>query len=114
MKPKRRPPTGNVRRVQHINGNIPSVMTNKAGRTVQCESHNERRAVMRWERDKSVKAYASQPEALKFVDKHGKSHTYIPDFKVWMITGSITLCEISIRERMEKRRIYPSAAMRQV
>lgn len=101
MKPKRRPPSGSVRRVQHIAGNIPIIITNKTGRTVQCESHLEYRAALRLDRDPTVRDYASQCETFYYVDKKGKLHTYTPDFKVWRVDGTTEILEITVSTRFE-------------
>ncbi len=100
---KRRPPPRNVRRVQHIDGNIPIIHTNKAGRTIQCESYLEYRAAIKLDHDSHIKDYISQPETIHFVDKKGKPRRYTPDFLVWSFDGATTLLEITVRERFENQ-----------
>jgi hypothetical protein len=100
---KRRPPTGNVRRVQAIGNNTRFTLVSKSGRSIQCESFEERKLVLLLERDRTVKDYLSQPEILTFVDKHGKHHRYVPDFKVWYIDSSVALHEVTIEERRQQK-----------
>lgn len=106
---KRRPPEGNVRRVAPIGNNLRGVFTNKAGRTVQFESFAEQTFLLRLDRSRDVKDYVSQPERFDFLDAKGKSHRYVPDFKVWKYDGSIEIHEITRTERQDK----PSIRLRE-
>jgi hypothetical protein len=63
---KRKPPVGNSRRVQYIDGNSRYVITNKAGKTVQCESFQERKLALLLERDHTVVDYTSQPDPFHY------------------------------------------------
>ncbi len=96
---KRKPPAGNVRRVQPIGGNLRYTITTKTGRTVQCESHLERRLALRLDHDKGIKDYGSQPETYHFVGKDGKKHRYTPDFIAWTVRGETQIHEVTIPER---------------
>ena len=96
---KRKPPEGNVRRVQAIDRNVRYTITNKSGQTQQCESHLERRLALRLHRDKSIRDYRSQPETIYFIDDEGKRHRYTPDFQAWTISGSTQIHKVTIPER---------------
>lgn len=105
MKLKRKPPAGNVRRVQHIDGNTRYTITSKAGDTVQCESYLERKLVLQWERDQAIVRYMSQPEILTYIDEKGKSRTYVPDYKVWRKDGTIEIHEVTVEGRLKEKPI---------
>ncbi len=98
---RRRPPQGDQRRVQPIGDNLRGVVTNKKGVTVQFESELEHRLILLLERDHSVANYRSQPEKLLYIDDKGKRHTYIPDFKVWLVNGIIQIHEVTVLQRLE-------------
>jgi hypothetical protein len=98
---KRKPPSGNVRRVRSTGQNICGVLTNKAGRTVQFESFAEHSLLMQLDRDPQVTDYASQPETLAFIDEGGKTRHYTPDFLVWYADGRQALHEVTRTERAE-------------
>ncbi len=100
---KRKPPSGNVRRVISLGNNFRGVTTNKRGRLVQFESEQERKLVLLLERDSTVADYISQPEVLSFRDASGRQRTYTPDFKVWRTDGQIELHEVTIETRRETR-----------
>ena len=100
---KRNPPKGNVRRVQPIDGNFRYTITNKTGQTQQCESHLERKLALLLHRDKQVKDYCSQPETAHFIDAEGGKHRYTPDFKVWIVNGSIQIHEVTVPERRAQK-----------
>ena len=107
---KRKPPDGNVRRVAPIGTNSRSTIRNKNGRTIQCESFSgERKRTVRFDRDPTVKDYKSQPERIPSVDSEGKKHTYVPDFMVWKVDGSIEIHEVTRSER----RLLPNAQRRE-
>ena len=72
MSMKRKPPTGNVRRVISLGNNFRGVATNKQGHLVQFESEQERKLILLLERDPQVVDYVSQPETLIFSDKQGR------------------------------------------
>jgi hypothetical protein len=91
---KRKPPSGNVRRIAPIEGNLRYTITGKADQTVQCESFQERKLTLLFDRDPGIRTYISQPERLTYLDAAGKTRTYTPDFMVWRVTG-----EIEIKER---------------
>src|SRR5713226_6163121 len=99
---KRKPPTGNVRRVAPIGENLRYAITSKDGETVQCESFQERKLAFVFERDPTVQAYRSQPERVAFTDSQGALHTYVPDFIVWKTTGEIEIHEVTLTSRREK------------
>jgi hypothetical protein len=107
---KRKPPSGNVRRVASIAGNLRYTITSKADQTVQCESFLERKLTLRFDRDPSIRSYISQPERLTYLDGEGKSHTYIPDFMVWKTTGEIELHEVTLTSRSCEKHIQERAA----
>ncbi|MFL5654634.1 MAG: hypothetical protein ACJ8CB_10715, partial [Ktedonobacteraceae bacterium] len=65
---KRKPPPGNVRRVATIGKNLRYTITSKAHETVQCESFQERKLTLLFDRDPTVQEYRSQPERLAFTD----------------------------------------------
>ena len=99
---KRKPPTGNVRRVAPIDNNLRYAITSKDDETVQCESFQERKLTFVFDRDPTVQAYRSQPERFAFTDSQGTSHTYVPDFIVWRTTGEVEIHEVTRTERQEK------------
>jgi len=99
---KRKPPTGNIRRVAPIGENLRYAITSKDGETVQCESFQERKLAFVFERDPTVQAYRSQPERVAFTDSQGALHTYVPDFIVWKTTGEIEIHEVTLTSRREK------------
>ena len=99
---KRKPPTGNVRRVAPISENLRYAITSKDDETVQCESFQERKLTLVFDRDPTVQAYRSQPERFAFTDSQGASHTYVPDFIVWKTTGEVEIHEVTLTSRQEK------------
>jgi hypothetical protein len=99
---KRKPPPGNVRRVAPIGKNLRYTITSKAHETVQCESFQERKLTLLFERDPTVQEYRSQPERLAFTDAQGTSHTYVPDFVVWKTTGEVEMHEVTLTERLDR------------
>lgn len=99
---KRKPPAGNVRRVAPIGKNLRYAITSKADETVQCESFQERKLTLLFDRDSTVQEYRSQPERFAFTDTQGTSHTYVPDFMVWKTTGEVEIHEVTLTERQEK------------
>jgi TnsA endonuclease N terminal/TnsA endonuclease C terminal len=99
---KRKPPAGNIRRVAPIGHNLRYTITSKADETVQCESFQERKLSLLFERDNSILEYRSQPERFAFTDSGGKSHTYVPDFMVWRTTGEIEIHEVTLTERQDR------------
>ena len=108
---KRKPPEGNVRRVRSNGQNLRYTITNKAGQIVQCESHQERKLALLFERDDQVTDYRSQPEILSWYDARGKVHHYVPDFQVWRQDGRIELHEVTLTHRHEKSEARQEAAM---
>jgi len=102
---KRKPPRGNVRRVAPIDNNLRYAITSKDDETVQCESFQERKLTLVFDRDPTVQAYRSQPERFAFTDSQGTSHTYVPDFIVWRTTGEVEIHEVTRTERQEKVKI---------
>jgi hypothetical protein len=96
---KRKPPPGNVRRVASIDNNLRYAITSKADETVQCESFQERKLTLLFDRDSTVQEYRSQPERFAFTDTFGNSRTYVPDFMVWKTTGEIEIHEVTLTER---------------
>lgn len=103
MSMKRKPPTGNVRRVISLGNNFRGVTTNKQGHLVQFESEQERKLILLLERDPLVVDYISQPETLIFSDEKGHQRRYTPDFQVWRATGQIELHEVTVQSRRESR-----------
>lgn len=99
---KRKPPAGNVRRVAPIGENLRYAITSKDDEIVQCESFQERKLTLVFDRDPTVQAYRSQPERFAFTDSQGVSHTYVPDFIVWKTTGEVEIHEVTLTERQEK------------
>lgn len=98
MSLKRKPPTGNVRRVAAIGSNLRGTLTNKAGRIVQFESFAERSLLLRLERAPSIRDYASQPETFHSEDVS----RYTPDFLVWKQDGSMEIHEVTRSERRKR------------
>jgi hypothetical protein len=111
---KRKPPSGNVRRVASIAGNLRYTVTSKADQTVQCESFLERKLTLRFDRDPSIRSYTSQPERLTYVAASGKSHTYVPDFMVWKTSGEIELHEVTLTSRSNDKHIQERASAARV
>ena len=99
---KRKPPTGNVRRVAPIDTNLRYAITSKAGETVQCESFQERKLTLLFDRDSTVLEYRSQPERFAWTDSQGTSHTYVPDFMVWKTSGEVEIHEVTLTERQDR------------
>jgi len=107
---KRKPPDDNVRRVASIGTNSRSTVRNKNGRTIQCESFSgERKLTLGFDRDPTVRDYQSQPIRIPYDDTDGKKHSYVPDFMVWRVDGSIEIHEVTRSER----RILPNAQRRE-
>jgi|SRR2546429_2213249 len=99
---KRKPPTGNIRRVVPISSNLRYTITSKADETVQCESFQERKLTLLFDRDESIQEYRSQPERFAFTDSGGKSRAYVPDFMVWRKTGEVEIHEVTLTERRDR------------
>lgn len=99
---KRRPPAGNVRRVVAISNNLRGTITSKTGRIVQYESFAERSLLLRLERDRTVRDYASQPETFVFQAPDGHMHRYTPDFIVWHTTDHIEIHEVTLSHRTDR------------
>ncbi len=99
---KRKPPTGNIRRVAPIGNNLRYAITSKADETVQCESFQERKLTLLFDRDPTIQEYRSQPLQFTFTDTQKKTHTYVPDFMVWKTTGEIEIHEVTLTSRQEK------------
>ncbi len=107
---KRKPPDKNVRCVASIGSNSRSTIYNKNGRTIQCESFSgERKLTLGFDRDPTIRDYQSQPIRIPYDDSDGKKHTYVPDFMVWRVDGSIEIHEVTRSER----RILPNAQRRE-
>ena len=51
---KRKPPAGNIRRVAPISNNLRYAITSKADETVQCESFQERKLTLLFDRDPTI------------------------------------------------------------
>ncbi len=102
---KRKPPAGNVRRVAPIGNNLRYSVASKADETVQCESFQERKLTLLFDRDPTVQAYRSQPERFAFTDSRGTPHTYTPDFMVWKTTGEVEIHEVTLTSRQDRFRI---------
>lgn len=99
---KRKPPAGNIRRVTPIGTNLRYAITSKEGKAVQCESFQERKLALLFDRDPTVQEYRSQPERFAFTDSEGNSRTYVPDFIVWKTSGKIEIHEVTLTERLER------------
>lgn len=112
---KRKPPPGNVRRVAAIGGNLRYTITSKANETIQCESFQERKLTLLFDRDPTIHAYRSQPERFPFIDTQGKAHTYVPDFLVWRTGGEVEIHEVTLSARRDQPRLRErEAAARRV
>src|SRR6266705_3169755 len=61
---KRKPPTGNVRRVAPIGNNLRYAITSKADETVQCESFQERKLTLLFDRDPTIQEYRTPSRFL--------------------------------------------------
>src|SRR3989441_12116885 len=70
---KRKPPAGNVRRVAPIGNNLRYAITSKANETVQCESFQERKLTLLFDRDPTIREYRSQPMQFTFTDAQKKT-----------------------------------------
>lgn len=99
---KRKPPTGNVRRVAAIGNNLRYAVTSKANETIQCESFQERKVTLLFDRDPTVQEYRSQPERFTFTNAQGISRSYTPDFMVWKTTGVIEIHEVTLTSRQDR------------
>jgi hypothetical protein len=99
---KRKPPAGNVRRVAPIGNNLRYAITSKDDETVQCESFQERKLTLLFDRDSTIQAYRSQPERFTFTDNLGTSHTYVPDFIVWKTSAEIEIHEVTLTSRQDR------------
>lgn len=104
MRPRRKPPKGNVRRVTSIGRNLRGTITNKTGCTVQFESFQERILEILFERDRSVKDYRSQPFTITFTDQDKRERRYTPDFLVRKHNNDIEIHEVTITERQGRDR----------
>ena len=102
---KRKPPPGNVRRVAPIDNNLRYSITSKADETVQCESFQERKLTLLFDRDPTIQEYRSQPIQFVFTDAQKKTHTYVPDFMVWKTTGEVEIHEVTLTSRQDKQSI---------
>ncbi len=102
---KRKPPAGNVRRVAPIGNNLRYTIASKANETVQCESFQERKITLLFDRDPTVQEYRSQPERFAFTDSQGQPRTYTPDFIVWKITGEVEIHEVTLTSRQDRESI---------
>ncbi len=102
---KRKPPAGNIRRVAPIDNNLRYAITSKADETVQCESFQERKLTLLFDRDPTIQEYRSQPIQFTFTDTQKKTHTYVPDFMVWKTTGEVEIHEVTLTSRQEKMSI---------
>jgi len=102
---KRKPPAGNVRRVAAIGNNLRYTVTSKADATVQCESFQERKLTLLFERDPTIQAYRSQPQRFVFTDAENRTHTYVPDFMIWKTTGEVEVHEVTLTTRQNKTSI---------
>jgi hypothetical protein len=96
---KRKPPTGNIRRVAPIANNLRYALTSKADETIQCESFQERKLTLLLDRDPTVQEYRSQPERFVWTDACGNACTYVPDFMVWRTTGEVEIHEVTLTSR---------------
>jgi hypothetical protein len=99
---KRKPPAGNVRRVAPIGENLRYAITSKANETVQCESFQERKLTLLFDRDPTIQEYRSQPKRLVWTDAQNKTHTYVPDFMVWKTTGGVEIHEVTLTSRQDR------------
>jgi TnsA endonuclease-like protein len=99
---KRKPPAGNVRRVAPIGENLRYAITSKVNETVQCESFQERKLTLLFDRDPTIQEYRSQPERFAFTDSQGTPHTYTPDFIVWKTTGEVEIHEVTLTSRQDR------------
>lgn len=95
----RRPPAGNVRRVQTHGKGTWGTMVNQMHETMQFETNPEKLVAFAAIRNKGVRRITSQPLKISFTDDDGKSHTYTPDFLVLYWDGSIEIHEFSMEER---------------
>jgi hypothetical protein len=102
---KRKPPTGNVRRIAPIDNNLRYAVASKADETVQCESFQERKLTLLFDRDPTIQEYRSQPIQFVFTDAQRKTHTYVPDFMVWRTTGEVEIHEVTLTSRRERTNI---------
>jgi len=102
---KRKPPAGNVRRVAPIGENLRYAITSKANETVQCESFQERKLTLLFDRDPAIQKYRSQPKRLVWTDAEKKTQTYVPDFMVWKTTGEVEIHEVTLTSRQDKASI---------
>jgi len=102
---KRKPPAGNVRRVAPIGENLRYAITSKANETVQCESFQERKLTLLFDRDPTIQEYRSQPKRFVWADAQKKTHTYVPDFMVWKTTGEVEIHEVTLTSRQDKMSI---------
>lgn len=99
---KRKPPANNIRRVAPISNNLRYTITSKADETVQCESFQERKLTLLFDRDPTIQEYRSQPERFAFTDTQGNSCTYVPDFMIWKTTGAIEIHEVTLTSRQDR------------
>ena len=99
---KRKPPPNNVRRVAPIENNLRYTISSKANETVQCESFQERKLTLLFDRDPTIQEYKSQPLQFVFTDAQQKTHTYVPDFMVWKTTGEVEIHEVTLTSRQNK------------
>ena len=99
---KRKPPAGNVRRIAPIGENLRYAITSKANETVQCESFQERKLTLLFDRDPTIQEYRSQPLQFVWTSAQKKTQTYVPDFMVWKTTGEVEIHEVTLTSRQNK------------
>lgn len=66
---------------------------------MQFESHAEHMALLRLDRHRRVRDFATQPEPIEWIDEHGRVHHYTPDIIVWYVDGSVEIIEVTRSER---------------
>jgi hypothetical protein len=88
---KRKPPSGNVRRVAVKGQNNRGLFTNKASRLVQFENWQEHTLMLQLDRRPDVRDFGSQPENFMYVDSIGQRRSSVPDFIAWRWDNAVEL-----------------------
>lgn len=109
MKSHFRPPPGNARLTRIRGLNRRGTMINNSGQTVQRESFEGQKLLLRFERDPTVKDFGSLPDiaAIPYIDDKSIRQIYIPSFIVWRHNGNVEIHEISFtspNSNLQRRR----------
>ncbi len=108
---KRKPPLDNVRRVRSNGRSIRGTTTGTDSSSQQFESLEERKLALLFQRDPehTIRRFVSQPLTFEYLDAEGKLHTYVPDYLVERLDGSIEIHEVTLTSRLHREDIIMRA-----